>query len=203
MQARRQHESEARKVEPGMNVEVTGGDLGETDVSKPKVEDVARDKQGNVKKLVVRKGLIFRKKLEIPADRVESVDRRPRPDAPQGEVTVNVGQQETRSLKASSKEEELLGEEQQGWLDEAERTIPTHEGLRELEEMNTPAEKERAAEARVNRREENQAQPTSKGKLLLRILGPGFLSGMAGNDSSAVTAYAIDGATAGYSQQLG
>ena len=35
---------------------------------------------------------------------------------------------------------------------------------------------------------------------LLRVIGPGFLSGMAGNDASAVTSYTVDGATAGYSQ---
>src|SRR5258708_19322362 len=33
---------------------------------------------------------------------------------------------------------------------------------------------------------------------LLRLLGPGFLSGMAGNDATALTTYAIDGARAGY-----
>ena len=199
--ARHQHKSDARKVEPGMNVEATGGDLGEADVSKPKVVGVARDEQGNVEDLVVQKGIIFKKKLEIPADRVESVDRHARDDAPQGKVTVDVGQEEKRSLKASGKEEELLDEKQQGWLDETERAIPTHEGLRELETLHTSAEKKRAvAEARELRKEEDQARPVSRGKLLLRILGPGFLSGMAGNDSSAVTAYAVDGATTGYSQ---
>ena len=199
--ARHRHKSDARKVEPGMNVEATGGDLGEADVSKPKVVGVARDEQGNVEDLVVQKGIIFKKKLEIPADRVESVDRHARDDAPQGKVTVDVGQEETRSLKASGKEEELLDEKQQGWLDETERAIPTHEGLRELETLHTSAEKKRAvAEARELRKEEDQARPVSRGKLLLRILGPGFLSGMAGNDSSAVTAYAVDGATTGYSQ---
>lgn len=34
----------------------------------------------------------------------------------------------------------------------------------------------------------------------LRTLGPGVLGGMAGNDSSAVTTYAVNGATNGYSQ---
>jgi NRAMP (natural resistance-associated macrophage protein)-like metal ion transporter len=38
----------------------------------------------------------------------------------------------------------------------------------------------------------------SKLHQLLRLLGPGFLSGMAGNDATAMTIYAIDGATAGY-----
>ena len=38
----------------------------------------------------------------------------------------------------------------------------------------------------------------SKLHQLLRLLGPGFLSGMAGNDATAMTTYAIDGARAGY-----
>ncbi len=44
-----------------MNVEATEFDLGESDVSEPKVADVARDEQGNVEKLVVQKGVIFKK----------------------------------------------------------------------------------------------------------------------------------------------
>lgn len=199
--ARHQYTSDARKIEPGMNVEATGFDLGESDVSKPKVAGVARDEQGNVKKLVVQKGVLFKKKLEIPADRIESVDRHAHDDAPQGKVTLDVGQEEMRSLEASGKEEELLAEKQQGWLDEAERTIPTHEGMRELEALHTSAGQEQGtAEKRELRKEEDHAPPVSKRKQLLRILGPGFLSGMAGNDSSAVTAYAVDGATVGYSQ---
>src|ERR1700676_2433944 len=93
--------AEARNVEPGMNVEATQGDLGEADVSKPKVTDVALDDQGNVGKLVVEKGLIFKKKLEIPAHRVTSVEPDSEKDAPQGKVTVDVDHKETQSLKAS------------------------------------------------------------------------------------------------------
>jgi hypothetical protein len=65
--ALKKHTSDAGKIEPGMNVEATQSDLGEADVSKPKVTDVALDDQGNVGKLVVEKGVIFKKKLEIPA----------------------------------------------------------------------------------------------------------------------------------------
>src|SRR2546430_15600602 len=32
----------------------------------------------------------------------------------------------------------------------------------------------------------------------LRVIGPGLLSGTSGNDPSAVTVYAVDGANAGY-----
>jgi NRAMP (natural resistance-associated macrophage protein)-like metal ion transporter len=39
---------------------------------------------------------------------------------------------------------------------------------------------------------------SSQTHLLLSLLGPGFLSGMAGNDATGITTYAIDGAKAGY-----
>jgi NRAMP (natural resistance-associated macrophage protein)-like metal ion transporter len=193
--------AEARNVEPGMNVEATQGDLGEADVSKPKVTDVALDDQGNVGKLVVEKGVIFKKKLEIPAHRVTSVEPDSEKDAPQGKVTVDVDHKETQSLKASGKKEAMPSEDEQGLLDETERVVPTHEGLRELETENASAGEEHStSESRDGQEQADQIQPVSKGKQLLRVLGPGFLSGMAGNDSSAVTAYAVDGATIGYSQ---
>src|SRR5579864_713835 len=43
-----------------------------------------------------------------------------------------------------------------------------------------------------------QAHPQRKRHSLLYLFGPGFLSGMAGNDSTAMTTYAMDGAIAGY-----
>ena len=44
----------------------------------------------------------------------------------------------------------------------------------------------------------SQAHSQGKRHSILYLLGPGFLSGMAGNDATAMTTYAIDGATAGY-----
>ena len=58
--ARKQKES-GETVETGMEVEATKGDLGEDDVSKPKVTEVVHDQQGEVDKVVVQKGVIFRK----------------------------------------------------------------------------------------------------------------------------------------------
>ncbi len=46
-----------------MIVEASEGDLGEEDVSKPKVADVVRDQNGHVKDVVVTKGTVFRKTL--------------------------------------------------------------------------------------------------------------------------------------------
>jgi hypothetical protein len=79
-------------IEPGMVVEATRGDLGEEDVSKPKVIDVVEDHQGKVDKLVVQKGVIFKKTLEIPADRIESIEQEDRGDESiPGKVIVDVG----------------------------------------------------------------------------------------------------------------
>jgi hypothetical protein len=53
-----------KNIEPGMVVEATGGELGEEDVSKPKVTGVVQDQQSKVEKLIVQKGVIFKKSLE-------------------------------------------------------------------------------------------------------------------------------------------
>src|ERR1700682_3822764 len=163
--ALKKRKAEARNVEPGMNVEATQGDLGEADVSKPKVTDVALIIQGNVGKLVVEKGVIFKKKLEIPAHRVTSVEPDARKDAPQGKVTVDVDHKETQSLKASGKKEAMSSEDEQGLLDETERVVPTHEGLRELETENASAGEEHStSESRHGQEQADQVQPVSKGK---------------------------------------
>src|SRR5437868_1404796 len=117
-----------------MKVQATGGDLGESDVSKPKVSEVVEDSDGNAEKLVVKKGVVFKKTLEIPADRVRSVKTTTSGDK-QGKVTVDVSAAETRALKATG-EEELLSEDELDLLDLAERKVPTTEGMRELEALN-------------------------------------------------------------------
>ncbi len=61
MAAKKQN-SDVEKIEPGMVVEATEGDLGEKDVSKPKVADVVEDQNGNIEKVVVTKGVAFKKK---------------------------------------------------------------------------------------------------------------------------------------------
>src|SRR2546421_8312075 len=62
-----------QNVEPGMVVEATEGDFGEEDISKPKVKAVVQDDAGTVEKLVVSKGVVFHKTLDIPTDRVQAV----------------------------------------------------------------------------------------------------------------------------------
>ncbi len=51
----KKEQKDAHTIEPGMVVETTRGDLGEEDVSKPRVTDVVRDQSGNVAKVVVKK----------------------------------------------------------------------------------------------------------------------------------------------------
>jgi hypothetical protein len=66
---------ETTNIEPGMVVEANRGDLGEEDVSKPKVSEISQNQEGKVDKLVVKKGVIFKKTLEIPANRIQSIEQ--------------------------------------------------------------------------------------------------------------------------------
>ncbi len=192
------HRPPADEIEPGMEVETTGGDLGTRDVSRPHVEKVIRDAFGRVRDVIVEKGVVFRKQIEVPADRVEEVE--PGADDKPGEVVIEATPREVRHLSARGEEElapesDLLGEVQQ--------TLPTPDGLRRLEHEHEVAAEHGAQPAAPPVRgkpPEGTAEEKSTPGELLRTLGPGFLSGSAGNDSSAVTSYAIDGATAGYGQ---
>src|SRR5437764_6025526 len=198
-------------IKQEMVVEATKGDLGEEDVSKPKVADVIQDEQGDVEKVVVEKGVLFKKKLEIPADRVQAVENTPKDEKTAGKVTVDVGEKELEDLKPVGVDE-LAPEKEHDPLDAVERKIPTAEGLREMEASHVQEQMERAEpqslggqaakDLNIQYQAEHIQQPPTQGKVkqVLHTLGPGFLSGMAGNDATAVTAYAIDGATAGYSQ---
>lgn len=179
-------EPKAEDIEPGMVVETTKGDLGEQDVTKPKVAEVVTDQNGNVEDIVVEKGVLFKKKLEIPVDRIKSVDSASKPGEPEGEVTIDVSEEEAEALKPYG-EEVLTPDDENGILEEAQRNIPTPEGLREMEAENI-----------AGRAERPELKQRNKLLQVLYILGPGFITGMAGNDSTAVTSYSIDGSTAGY-----
>jgi hypothetical protein len=201
-------------IELGMEVEATQGDLGEEDVSKPKVTEVVQDQQGDVDKLIVQKGVIFKKTLEIPADRIQSIDQGNMEDeSTPGKVVVEIGEKEAESLAAVGVEA-LDSEQQHDLLDRMEKEIPTVEGLREIEASNRSTQAEQSSFQSIDENtaipqkakpqhagkgnEESRALPCKKNNFLLRVLGPGFLAGMAGNDASAVATYAVDGATTGY-----
>ena len=164
-----------------MEVETTEGDLGEADVSRPVVQEVVRDSHGQVDHLVIQKGVLFRKKLSIPANRIEEVEE-PHNAEQEGRVLLQISDQEAEDLTAQGREtlppaDDLLGN--------VEEQLPTAEGLRRWELRRSAGKK-------------TGDQVSARRISWLHLLGPGFLSGMAGNDASAVGAYSIDGAQVGY-----
>ena len=180
-----------------MVVETTEGDLGETDVSKPKVKDVVRDDDGAVRSLVVEKGVVFKKDIVVPANRIGEVIPEGDESNDVGEVTVaasepeieglsSVGTEELAPLKRRPPDASDVGDP----LGQLEERFPTAEGHRRNE-----------GEAAQRRREARQQQTVAPApKVSLRTLGPGLLAGLSGNDATAVTSYAINGATAGFGQ---
>ena len=211
---KKRKQPDKKHVETGMVVEATKGDLGKDDVSKPKVSAVTRDKTGEIEELTVQKGVVFKKTLDIPADRVQAVEQDRKDTKNGGKVIVDVGKAEAAALTAVG-EEALSSEEEKGLLDKVEREVPTAEGLRELEAHNTarrskreraqaveeetqPSPQERSPRASEGDERQQPAGSKKPANFIFRVLGPGFLGGMAGNDASAVGAYSVDGATNGY-----
>ena len=95
----KKHIKPEETIEMGMEVEATRGDIGEEDVSKPKVTEVVLDQQGKVDKLIVQKCKIFKKTLEIPADRIASIEQEDSKDeSVLGKVIVEVGIKEAEAL---------------------------------------------------------------------------------------------------------
>lgn len=177
-----QHSSihiDKEKISPGMEVEAAEGDLGEEDVSHARVKEVERDQQGNVEAIKVSKGVIFKKELDIPVDRIQEVDPDHKEHGSDGTISIDATEDELEHLTQNGPQ--LLAPEaerpQESLLDQVEQQAPTAEGMREME------------------RDVRAPRPSNT---FLRIIGPGLLSGTSGNDPSATTAYAIDGASAGY-----
>ena len=183
-----------------MAVEAREGDLGESDVSTARVKDVERNAAGDVTNVVVEKGVVFRKTLEVPAERIDAVEdangngdatepsappddrgkNTPASETNEGKVILNTTQQEIRDLSATGSE--TLDSKQP-----RDAKGSGHSG-REKGKPDGSAIKSDAAPKSV--------EPGD----YVRTLGPGVLSGMAGNDSSAVTSYSVNGATNGYGQ---
>ncbi len=189
------------EIKPGALVEATEGDLGEADISKPRVEEVIENEKGEVEKVIVKKGVIFQKKVEVPVERIQEVKTGSQTEASTqntaadggipteeaGKVVIAANEAETDALSSVGQETlepELRVREAGGSniFGQVEESLPTEAGLRRLEQQNDlPAD-----------------ETSGKKTNLLKVLGPGFLAGMAGNDSSAVTSYSVDGATNGY-----
>ncbi len=169
-------EEKGPEPQVGMQAEATQGDLGEADVSKPRVKHVQRDEAGQVVSMVIQKGVLLRKEMEVPAERIEQITQASRGEGT-GTAIVQMSQQETEALTSQGSETVSAPTDALGQVEER---LPTAEGLR---------------------RQERQSQTRKPAEQVKRswwqVLGPGFLSGMAGNDASAVGAYAIDGAQVG------
>ena len=217
-----------------MVVEATQGDLSaDDDISQAKVKDVTRDDHGSIKRVVIEKGLVFRKTIEVPVERIQRVEPSPAPDMPAtsaqqatpatgdgkeapGVITIATSELELDSLHAVGAEElpprALTHPNAKGdLLDLVEETLPTEEGLRQKEGKRLTASPEPAANtadiaaatdttSAEDRQAHGATHRTSGLAGLLQTLGPGLLSGMAGNDASAIASYAVVGATMGYTQ---
>src|SRR5659263_355306 len=91
----------ANKIEVGMVVEADEGDLGQEDISKAKVTDIVHDPAGNVETIVAEKGIIFRKQLDIPVERIRSVTQETGGDESDGsprKVIVSASEEEIDAL---------------------------------------------------------------------------------------------------------
>ncbi|MBK5276505.1 MAG: divalent metal cation transporter [Desulfuromonadales bacterium] len=209
-------QEEVNKIEVGMIVEADQGDLGQEDVSEAKVTDIVHDQAGNVEKIVAGKGTVFKKQLEIPVERVQSVTQETGGDNPgtlPRKVTISASEDEVEALTAVGSEalppEGLNGPTYgNDLLDETGKALPTDVGLRRLEEEAQEADKppgapetgETGEEGKTGKSEENTdvAAGDDDKVNIFQALGPGLLSGMAGNDASAVASYSLDGAQNGY-----
>lgn len=203
-----QESPEANAIEPGMEIEAAQGDLGERDVSKPRVRQVVRDAWGNARNVIVTKGVFFRKKLEIPVERVMDVSS-PAPSADeQGKVLVETQKHEIEGLAAHGIETlPAQVPPADDPLEALQEEAPTVEGMRRSEGRRlTNTSRDLDTEQPERRVTEKEHAPPVEGsqerrtRFSLRMLGPGLLAGMAGNDASAVTSYSVNGTTNGYGQ---
>ena len=185
-------QEEAKHIEVGMVVEADEGDLGQEDISEAKVTDIVHDPAGNVETIVAEKGTIFRKQLEIPVERIQSVAQDTGGDeanSSPGKVIVAASVKEVEALASVGSEalppEGLPGPtDEDDLLDLTGKALPTDVGLRRREEETGPDRGTSPGDGDTGN--------------IFQVLGPGLLSGMAGNDASAVASYSLDGAQNGY-----
>src|SRR5215467_13936105 len=107
-----------------MRVEAGRGDLGDEDISPPIVTSVERDKRSQVKSVVVKKGKVFKKTLDVPADRIQSTEQAETGDRSPGKVNIAADKREVSALSATG-EETLAPENRSDLLRKVEEEIPT------------------------------------------------------------------------------
>ena len=133
-------QEEAMKIEVGMVVEADGGDLGQDDISAAMVTEIVHDQAGNVEKIVAEKGTIFRKQLEIPVERIQSVTQETGGDestSPPSKVIISASENEVEALAAVGPEAfppEDLTKPKYGddLLDLTGKALPTDVGYADL-----------------------------------------------------------------------
>jgi len=165
-----------------MRVETASGALGSDDLTKPKVVEVERGSQGHVRKVIVKKGVVFQKQVDIPADRVQAVETDEAIASPErhnvhnehngashgahtaGTVVIDAGEQEVDALSAVGAESLVSDHELDtghSLLDELEERVPTDEGVREHEHRNALRRAQLRAEPPV-RRDTREAAATNR-----------------------------------------
>src|SRR5260370_8405403 len=186
--------TELKERKPGMEVEETENELGEGDISKPRVSNVIRDKQGQVKYVLIGKGLLFKKMVLVPANRIKEVRREPEDKKGPGEIVIETTLEDEQELKKRGLD--ILSDIEKGdLLAEIQEALLTAEGL---EALKAESEQEESKQPQPSG-EEEQEGPHEHARhprisQLMHDIGPGFLAGMSGNDATAVTSYAINGA---------
>ncbi|HTD17941.1 MAG TPA: hypothetical protein VK667_00275, partial [Ktedonobacteraceae bacterium] len=120
-----------QEIVPGMKVEATEGDLGEQDVSPAKVTDVEMNQQGDVEAIKVSKGVLFKKELEVPADRIQAVNSVDADDKSNGTIMIDAKEEELESLTKPGQQTLPPESErpQDDPLDVLEQQVPTTEGM--------------------------------------------------------------------------
>ncbi|HIJ86775.1 MAG TPA: divalent metal cation transporter [Desulfuromonadales bacterium] len=200
----------AKEIEIGMAVEADEGDLGQEDISEATVISIVHDLAGNVESVVAEKGIIFRKEINIPVERLLSVS----PDScgyasghSPGKLIFSASEDEVDALTSVGEEAfppiELIRQTYgNDLLDLTEVALPTVVGLRRLEEETAESGRLKTAYETGNAGGRGTSADPIKGDDdsvdISKVLGPGLLSGMAGNDASAVASYSLDGAQNGY-----
>lgn len=203
-------QGESIKIEIGMVAEADEGNLGLEDIGEAKVTDIVHDKAGNVESIIVEKGIIFRKYIEVPVERIQSVAHETEADGSESapwKVLFSASEDEVDALTAVGLEEfppkDLSASEyEDDLLDLTEKALPTVVGLRRLEveskETDNLHETPGSEEYSNSEGSKDPALIDDEKCGIFKVFGPGLLSGMAGNDASAVASYALDGARNGF-----
>src|SRR5437016_2776097 len=152
------------EIQPGMEVEDTEHELGESDMSKPRVSAVIRDEQGQVEYVIVSKGLLFKKRVVVPANRIKEVKQEPQDKKGPGKVVIETTLEDEQQLEKRGLD--ILSDENKGdILAEVQEALPTAEGLEareaesKQEERKQPQPSEEAGGEEQDRSQEHAAHP--------------------------------------------